>query len=239
MSKKSITYTVNNFPTVGQYFVNHPEIDASCLGTFNCNTIAPKFILTGEPAVGKTCFAVRIVKDEFKEDYQATIGVNFYQAFGIINSTNVKFQLWDVAGQETYTDVTKHYFRGAEVVFFCFDLTRPQTLLALTNWIKRVENETENTLCAKFLIGCKCDLPTAVPTEEIQSFAQKNNLEYFCISAKEKIKTTELFKRATFISSIMLQQKRDQNPASKVQIQETVQIDAPQAPEKKKNGCCK
>lgn len=37
-----------------------------------------KIVLLGEPSVGKTCTAIRYVKDSFVERYDVTIGANFF-----------------------------------------------------------------------------------------------------------------------------------------------------------------
>jgi GTPase SAR1 family protein len=37
-----------------------------------------KMIIIGPPGVGKSCLLTRFTKDEFKEGYTATLGVEFY-----------------------------------------------------------------------------------------------------------------------------------------------------------------
>lgn len=41
-----------------------------------------------------------------------------------IGENTVRLQLWDTAGQEKYTAVTKSYYRNALGVIIVFDITR-------------------------------------------------------------------------------------------------------------------
>ena len=42
-------------------------------------------------------------------------------------NTNVKLQIWDIAGQERYQAITKAYYRGANVIVFVFDITKRES----------------------------------------------------------------------------------------------------------------
>lgn len=62
--------------------------------------VTTKF-LTGELGTGKTSFIKRYVHQFFSQNYRATIGVDF--ALKVLNwdqSTIIRLQLWDIAGQE-------------------------------------------------------------------------------------------------------------------------------------------
>lgn len=59
-----------------------------------------KMIIIGPPGVGKSCLLNRFTKDEFKEGYNATLGVEFYsKLITIDDDTTLKLQIWDTAGQ--------------------------------------------------------------------------------------------------------------------------------------------
>lgn len=40
--------------------------------------VCVKVVLLGEPSVGKTCTAIKYVKNTFVERYDVTIGANFF-----------------------------------------------------------------------------------------------------------------------------------------------------------------
>lgn len=62
-----------------------------------------KLILIGSAAVGKSNILLKYTKDQFSENSQTTIGVEY--ATKIVTTATgfrIKFQIWDTAGQEKY-----------------------------------------------------------------------------------------------------------------------------------------
>lgn len=59
-----------------------------------------KMIIIGPPGVGKSCLLNRFTKNDYKEGYNPTLGVEFYsKIIDIDEDTNIKLQIWDTAGQ--------------------------------------------------------------------------------------------------------------------------------------------
>lgn len=58
-----------------------------------------KLVLLGETAVGKSCLVVRFVRDEFFEFQEPTIGAAFLTQTVPLDTSIVKFEIWDTAGQ--------------------------------------------------------------------------------------------------------------------------------------------
>jgi Ras-related protein Rab-8A len=56
-------------------------------------------IVIGDSGVGKTNLITRFCENRFRENYVATIGVDFKIKNFIINNKNIKMQIWDTAGQ--------------------------------------------------------------------------------------------------------------------------------------------
>jgi len=94
-----------------------------------------KVLVIGDLGVGKTSIIKRYVHQVFSQQYRATIGVDF--ALKIIDwdeKNLVRLQLWDIAGQERFGNMTRVYYRDAVGVFVVFDLTRVTTFEAVTRW---------------------------------------------------------------------------------------------------------
>ena len=54
-----------------------------------------KVIIIGDTGVGKSCLMNRVMKNEFQEKHQVTIGVEF-GAFGLsVDEKIIKLQIWD------------------------------------------------------------------------------------------------------------------------------------------------
>ena len=95
----------------------------------------PKILIVGDIGTGKTSIIKRYTANTFTAQYKSTIGVDF--ATKTPQSDNViapGFQLWDIAGQERYGNLTRVYYRGAEAAFVVFDVTRPSTLSGAMKW---------------------------------------------------------------------------------------------------------
>jgi GTPase SAR1 family protein len=50
-------------------------------------------------------------------------------------------QLWDIAGQERYSNMTRVYYREAVGAFVVFDCTRPRTFEQVTKWKQDIDQK--------------------------------------------------------------------------------------------------
>ena len=108
-------------------------------------------------AVGKSCLLNRVMDEEFKVEHQVTIGVEFGHFIIKLDEKTVKLQIWDTAGQESFRSVTRIFYKGANVVFLCFDLTREDTFNSLANWLSDIRQHASAEILV-YLIGSKADL---------------------------------------------------------------------------------
>ncbi|XP_054708832.1 ras-related protein Rab-7L1-like [Uloborus diversus] len=203
-----------------------------------------KVIIVGDATVGKTSFVQRYVNDVFREDYKGTVGVDF--AMKVLWKSEkevIKVQLWDIAGQERFTWMTRVYYRDAQACIVMFDLSKRSTFLSAMKWKKDVDNKCQlpdGTLLPAILLGNKCDLANRdVNQEEIEYVYKKNNfIGWTEVSAKEGLMVDDCMR---FLVDAML----NKDGIGKISVidgvaqeQETELVNlAPQKP--KKRGCCK
>lgn len=57
-----------------------------------------KIIITGNSNVGKTSLLKQFTRNEFKNDYQMTVGVEFESKDIQVNEQNITLQIWDTVG---------------------------------------------------------------------------------------------------------------------------------------------
>ncbi len=65
-----------------------------------------KLIIIGDTGVGKTNIILSFVGENFRDNYVATIGVDFKAKTLDVEGKKIKLQIWDTAGQERYRTIT-------------------------------------------------------------------------------------------------------------------------------------
>lgn len=68
--------------------------------------ILAKLIIIGDSGVGKTNLILSFVGQKFKDNYVATIGVDFKAKTMQSDGKKIKLQIWDTAGQQRYRTIT-------------------------------------------------------------------------------------------------------------------------------------
>ncbi|XP_060209164.1 ras-related protein RABA4d-like isoform X1 [Lycium barbarum] len=153
-----------------------------------------KIVLIGDSAVGKSQLLARFARNEFSLDSKATIGVEFQTKTLTIDHKTVKAQIWDTAGQERYRAVTSAYYRGAVGAMLVYDLTKRQSFDHMARWLEELRGHAGKNIVI-MLIGNKCDLGSlrAVPIEDAQEFAERENLFFMETSALESTNVETAF----------------------------------------------
>jgi len=89
--------------------------------------IPKKICLLGAFSVGKTSLIQRYVNSMFDEKYLTTVGVKIEKKEVDLNGDKVKLMIWDLVGQDDYTDMNLSYLRGSAACIVVVDGTRPKT----------------------------------------------------------------------------------------------------------------
>lgn len=71
-----------------------------------------KVCFAGESKVGKTSLINRLKGSEYKDNTIATIGYDFAFVDRDIDGYNIRFQLWDSAGQERYRAISPLHYKS-------------------------------------------------------------------------------------------------------------------------------
>ena len=111
-----------------------------------------------------------------------------------MHEKNIKLQIWDTAGQESFKSITRSYYRGAAGALLVYDITRRDTFTHLTRWLEEVK-QNGNPDMVIMLIGNKSDLDSRrqVSTSEGESFAKDHGLIFMETSAKTAHNVEESF----------------------------------------------
>ena len=156
-----------------------------------------KYIIIGDPSVGKSCILNQFLNGAFTDDYDITVGVEFGAKTIDLRDKKVKLQIWDTAGQDSFKSITRAYYRGAAAALICYDITCHESFENLHSWLEecKTNGNPEMTLV---LVGNKIDLGDnrEVSTEEGQAFATENDMLFFETSAKTSERVGELFQKS-------------------------------------------
>mmetsp|Transcript_29744 Transcript_29744/g.75722 ORF Transcript_29744/g.75722 Transcript_29744/m.75722 type:complete len:214 (-) Transcript_29744:257-898(-) len=143
-----------------------------------------KYIIIGDTGVGKSCLLLQFTDKRFRADHDLTIGVEFGARLITIEDKQIKLQIWDTAGQESFRSITRSYYRGASGALLVYDISRRDTFNHLTRWLEEARANA-NPNMAIMLIGNKCDLDRReVSYEEGAQFAREHGLIFRETSAK-------------------------------------------------------
>lgn len=82
-----------------------------------------KVVFLGDRAVGKSSIINRFITNQFDQDLQPTVGVDFMGKNILFKDQNYRIELWDTAGQEKYRSLVRGYLRGADACIFVYDCT--------------------------------------------------------------------------------------------------------------------
>lgn len=159
-----------------------------------------KIIVIGDSGVGKSSLTVRLSEDVFYKDYASTIAIDFRMYFMHFMEKKIRLQIWDTAGQERFQSVATAFYRGANGVMLCFDLTHRPSFQHLDQWMERIRQQALPGIPC-ILIGCKLDEARGnrqVSREEGAQWAQQHNMGYIETSAKEKENVLHAFQQVTF-----------------------------------------
>jgi small GTP-binding protein len=143
--------------------------------------------IMGIVGIGKTCIYRRMCEGRYARTYEYCIGgaSSLYQVE--FNNKNFIVGFEDTGGQERFLSsmITKNLVKK-NCIIFVFDITDRESFEFIINDLyPQIKNLVDNN-SIRVLIGNKLDLKykRVISNEEIDKFADDNNLKYFEISAK-------------------------------------------------------
>jgi len=158
-----------------------------------------KVLVVGEANTGKTSIIKRFVHGIFSHNYKSTIGVDF--ALKVLDwdeQSIVRLQLWDIAGQERFGNMTRVYYKEAKGALLVFDVTDVKSFEAVKKWKNDIDAKVllpDETPIPVVLLANKADLPAeglAASAEKMDDFCREHGFEgWFETSAKENMNIDE------------------------------------------------
>jgi len=122
-----------------------------------------KILVVGDMGTGRTSLVKRLKFNTFSDKVNSTVGVDFVmKEIKWDENTIVRLQLWDIAGQERFGNLTRVYYKEAVGVFVVFDVTRMNTFEDSSKWKSDIDDKVklphDNEPIPMVLLANKCDL---------------------------------------------------------------------------------
>ena len=166
-----------------------------------------KFIIIGNPGVGKTSLIKNFVEGSFLSEYKSTIGTNLYTKTLEFksgksednennegNDITVKLVLWDIAGQVQWDLMRGAYYQGSHGVCVVGDLSSKRTFQKIEKFWVKDARETCNKSIPVILLANKNDLKAEISEEEVKEIANRCNVDRVIFtSAKTSYHVEEAF----------------------------------------------
>ncbi|CAG9760010.1 unnamed protein product [Ceutorhynchus assimilis] len=115
-----------------------------------------KCVLVGDGGIGKTSFIKRHLTGEFEKKYQATLRVEVHPLVFYTNQGQIKFNVWETSGQETFRSLRDSYYDQAQCAIIMYDVTARVTYKNVPNWHKDIARVCKNVPIV--LCGNKVDI---------------------------------------------------------------------------------
>jgi small GTP-binding protein len=157
-----------------------------------------KIIVIGNSNTGKTSFVNKWTKGTFTDFYKATVVSEFSYKIYKYKEKSYRIQMWDLAGQDQNTCITKIFSKNAHGCLVLCDITNKDTMNDTLKWKASVDESTrflDGEILPSVLVENKIDLveeDVVKDENEIKQFAENNKfIGYFRTSVKMGIGVDE------------------------------------------------
>ena len=163
--------------------------------------VSLKVIVVGNGMVGKTSLITRYATGRMTDTYKKTIGTDFMEKTIELSGEQVKLMLWDTAGQEMFSKLTRSYYKGSGAVIYVFSTVDRASFDEVARWKARVESEVGDVVAV--LVQNKIDLynPSLPPDDarqihatEAEELARRLRLPLYRTCVKDNVLVDEVFR---------------------------------------------
>lgn len=148
-------------------------------------------VLLGDATSGKSSITSRCVHNSFDERYRRTIAGEFYTPVNQSADADLGLELLDTSGNVVYRNMTKSYYRRAEMCVYCVDLTKPLNKDAIIREINEFKDGAPTA--SVIIVGTKSDLDTQITADALAEFAREQKYNSALVtSAKNDVNIREL-----------------------------------------------
>ncbi|KAF8375151.1 arf-6 [Pristionchus pacificus] len=130
-----------------------------------------RILMLGLDAAGKTTILYKLKLDQSVTTIP-TVGFNVET----VTYKNIKFNVWDVGGQDKIRPLWRHYYTGTQALIFVIDCADRERVDEARQELHRIINDREMTEAVILIFANKQDLADSMSLPEVQEALQMNKI---------------------------------------------------------------
>lgn len=180
------------------------------------------------------------MNDKFSEEYQATIGLDFFPKENVkISEQDTRLLLYEISSQEKGKSLIPIYTRDANIILLVYDVTSKDSFIHLSNWLESLTNVNKEEVIFA-VVGNKTDLNDrrVVNSEDGENYAKEHDFIFAEVSAKTGDGIEKLF---DVILKEMLKKKSGYQPQPILPLLQNIKeqgFGGKIKPEVEEKNCC-
>merc|ERR1719295_65512 len=148
-----------------------------------------KIVVLGGGGVGKSALTIRLVTDNFLEEYDPTIEDSYRKQVNIDGSVAL-LDILDTAGQEEFASMQDQWIREGQGFLLVFSVCNNATFDEIEEFHRKILRVKDVESVPMAIAGNKCDLRNPADKHEVkiqdaEEMAKRFGCMYFETSAKE------------------------------------------------------
>jgi GTPase KRas protein len=156
-----------------------------------------KIVVLGAGGVGKSALTIRLVTENFLDEYDPTIEDSYRKQITVDNKPAL-LDILDTAGQEEFSSMQDQWMREGDGFLLVYSIASRNSfeeMQHLREKIWRNQDGDDDNFIPIVIAGNKCDLinQRQVEYSDLQSLGKLWNCSIYETSAKAKINNTEIF----------------------------------------------
>jgi len=154
-----------------------------------------KIVVLGGGGVGKSTLTIRLLTDNFLDEYDPTIEDSYRKQICLEDKKPILLDILDTAGQEEFKSMRDQWIRDGDGFLLVYSIISAHTFEEIQRIREHIMQSKENENAPIVIAGNKCDLVNdrQVSTEEGQTLAEEWKCPFFETSAKKKLNNVDAF----------------------------------------------
>ncbi|ORY55183.1 ADP-ribosylation factor protein 6, partial [Neocallimastix californiae] len=132
-----------------------------------------RILMLGLDCAGKTTILYKLNKGEKPETTVPTVGFNNE----VVTFRKVKFNVWDVGGQDKIRPLWRHYYAGTQGLIFIVDSSDSARIAEAGEELFKIIQDQEMANVNVLILANKQDLPNKLSPDEIKAKMKLDNIK--------------------------------------------------------------